>query len=68
MNVSPRDLVGAIAGETGIPGRSIGAIEIHDRFSFVDIPVTVCDEVVNVMNGSQIRGNRVAVEKAIPKR
>lgn len=67
MNVSPRDLVGAIAGETGIPGRSIGAIEIHDRFSFVDVPVAVCEEVVAVMNGSQIRGNRVAVEKAVPK-
>ena len=68
MNVSPRDLVGAIAGETGIAGRIIGAIEIHDRFSFVDVPVAVSEDVMAVMNGSQIRGNRVAVEIAIPKR
>jgi ATP-dependent RNA helicase DeaD len=67
MRVEPRDLVGAIAGETGIPGRSIGVIEIHDRFSFVEIPVHVADDVVNVMNGSTIRGFRVAVEKAAPK-
>ena len=66
MRVEPRDLVGAIAGETGIPGRSIGAIEIHDRFSFVDVPPDVADNVMNVMNGSQIRGFRVAVEKAVP--
>ncbi len=67
MHVAPRDLVGAIAGEAGIPGRSIGAIEIHDRFCFVEIPQDLADDVVNVMNGSQIRGFRVAVEKATPK-
>lgn len=67
MQVAPRDLVGAIAGESGIPGRSIGAIEIHDRFSFVEIPAELADDVMNVMNGSQIRGFRVAVEKAVPK-
>lgn len=67
MQVAPRDLVGAIAGESGIPGKSIGAIEIHDRFSFVEIPVELADDVMNVMSGSQIRGYRVAVEKAVPK-
>ena len=67
MHVAPRDLVGAIAGETGIPGRSIGAIEIHDRFCFVEVPVHLADDVMNVMNGSQIRGFKVAVEKAVPK-
>jgi ATP-dependent RNA helicase DeaD len=67
MRVEPRDLVGAIAGEAGIPGRSIGAIEIHERFSFVEIPTHVADDVMNVMNGSLIRGFRVAVEKAVPK-
>lgn len=67
MQVAPRDLVGAIAGESGIPGRSIGAIEIHDRFSFVEVPPELADDVVAVMNGSQIRGYRVAVEKATPK-
>lgn len=67
MQVAPRDLVGAIAGESGIPGRSIGAIEIHDRFSFVEIPAELADDVMHVMNGSQIRGFRVAVEKAVPK-
>ena len=67
MHVAPRDLVGAIAGETGIPGRCIGAIEIHDRFCFVEIPDHLADDVLAVMNGSQIRGFRVAVEKAVPK-
>ncbi len=67
MQVQPRDMVGAIAGETGIAGKIIGAIEIHERFSFVDVPVNVADEVMNIMNGCQIRGFKVAVEKAAPK-
>ncbi|MDL2267790.1 DEAD/DEAH box helicase [Desulfovibrio sp. OttesenSCG-928-G15] len=68
MHVAPRDLVGAIAGEAGIPGRSIGAIEIHDRFAFVEVPTHLSDDVITVMNGSQIRGFKVAVEKAVPKK
>ena len=67
MHVEPRDLVGAIAGETGIPGRSIGAIEIHEKFCFVEIPTEMADEVIKGMTGSQIRGYKVAIEKAQPK-
>jgi ATP-dependent RNA helicase DeaD len=66
MQVAPRDIVGAVAGEAGIPGRSIGAIEIHDRFSFVEVASELADDVMAVMNGSQIRGFRVAVERAAP--
>lgn len=68
MSVAPRDIVGAIAGECGIPGKNIGAIEIHDRFSFVEVPDTMAIDIMNVMNGSQIRGNRLAVQVAVPKK
>ncbi|MDL2279594.1 DbpA RNA binding domain-containing protein, partial [Desulfovibrio sp. OttesenSCG-928-G11] len=67
MKVEPRDLVGAIAGECGIPGRSIGAIEIHERFSFVDIPEELVEDVLRIMNGCQVRGFRVAMERAAPR-
>jgi ATP-dependent RNA helicase DeaD len=66
LQVTPGDLVGAIAGETGIPGRSIGAIEIHDALSFVDVPRALADEIVAVMNTAQIRGFRVTVKRAGP--
>ena len=36
--VRPADLVGAIANEAGIDSREIGAIEITDRFSLVEVP------------------------------
>ncbi|HZH03565.1 MAG TPA: DEAD/DEAH box helicase, partial [Myxococcaceae bacterium] len=34
----PADLVGAIANESRLSGRQIGAIEIADRFSLVEVP------------------------------
>lgn len=36
-DVTPRALVGAITGESGIPGRSVGAIDIQNNFSIVEI-------------------------------
>lgn len=65
--VTPRDIVGAIAGETGLPGRMIGDIEIHDRFSFVEVPTEHAQQVMDTMNKSQIRGMRVSVDIAKPQ-
>jgi ATP-dependent RNA helicase DeaD len=66
LRVTPGDLVGAIAGETGIPGRSIGTVEIHDNLSFVDVPGKLADEIIEIMNTAQIRGFRVSVKRAAP--
>ncbi len=63
MRIGPRDIVGAIAGETGLPGKMIGAIDIRDRFSFVEVPTEHADEVMNVMSGNQIRGYPMVVER-----
>ena len=41
QGIRPGDIVGAITGETDLTGRQIGAIEIHDAFSLVDVPQTV---------------------------
>lgn len=54
----PQDLVGAIANEAGIPGRSIGAIDIYDRFSFVEVPAAQTERVVEVLQRTTIRGRR----------
>ena len=64
MRVRPQDFVGAIANEANIPGRSIGAIDIHDSFSFVDVPSGEAERVMDVMNSSSIKGKSVNVELA----
>ena len=65
--VGPSDIVGAIANEGGVPGKEIGAIDVHDRFTLVDLPGEYVEEVLRRMKGSRIRNYnaniRVAAER-----
>ena len=62
----PQDLVGAIANEAGIPGRAVGAIDIYDRFSFVEVPEADADRVVEALTHATIRGRQVGARRAGP--
>ncbi|TMR25033.1 DEAD/DEAH box helicase [Nonomuraea turkmeniaca] len=61
--VRPQDLVGAIAGESSLSGRDIGAIEIADRFSLVEVPQAAADEVIAALRRSTIKGRRPTVRR-----
>lgn len=63
-HLQPRDFVGAIAGEANIPGTSIGAIDIHDKFTYVDIPERDVRSVLHAMDGNTIKGKFVNVDVA----
>ena len=61
--IRPQDLVGAIAGESGLSAREIGAIQITDRFSLVEVPEPAADMVIAAMQRSTIRGRRPTVRR-----
>src|SRR5687767_14211086 len=61
--VRPQDLVGAIANEAGIAGALIGAIQITDRFSLVEVPEEVAEQVIKGLGKSNIRGKKVRVAR-----
>lgn len=61
--IRPQDLVGAIAGETALSGRDIGAIEIADRFSLVEVPGSAASEVIRALRETTIRGRKAAVRR-----
>jgi ATP-dependent RNA helicase DeaD len=61
-SIRPADLVGAIAGEAGIPSRAIGAIKIHDDYSLVEIPEELSERVITALKRTKIRGNKVTVQ------
>lgn len=67
QNIKPGDILGAIAGETGISGQEVGHIEMHDKFTFVEVPQEKAREIMSVMKTKQIKGNRLAVDIAVPK-
>ncbi|MDP9363286.1 MAG: DEAD/DEAH box helicase, partial [Chloroflexota bacterium] len=66
QGVRPQDIVGAIANEANIPGRAIGAIDILDAYSFVDIPESQVERVLQAMQRATIKGRPVGVEVAQP--
>ncbi len=61
--VRPKDLVGAIAGETSLSGRDVGSIEIADRFALVEVPDGAVDEVIDAMRRTTIKGKKVAFRR-----
>jgi ATP-dependent RNA helicase DeaD len=61
--VRPGDLVGAIANEAGIDSRDIGAIEIADRFSLVEVPDDAAEGIIEALRGTTIRGKRVMARR-----
>jgi len=61
--VRPGDLVGAITGESGIEGRSIGAIEINDAFSLVEVPADRADDIVVALRGTKNRGLKPPIRR-----
>jgi len=62
--ISPSNIVGAFAGETGIPGSVLGQIQIDSRHTYVDVPKEMAKEIVQKMEGAFIKGKRVMVEIA----
>jgi ATP-dependent RNA helicase DeaD len=66
--IRPHDLVGAIANETSLSGRQIGAIEITHHFSVVEVPAAKVDEVITALQASTIKGRKARVERYRPPR
>jgi ATP-dependent RNA helicase DeaD len=66
--VRPADIVGAIANEAGIPGRAIGAIELFERFSFVEVPGQQAERVLRALKQTTIRGRKISPSVAKPRR
>lgn len=68
QNVRARDIVGAIAGETGLSGKLIGTIDVYDKYTFVEVPKEYAKDVLKIMNNTQIKGKPINVEPANKKR
>ena len=64
QNVKPGDILGAIAGESGMPGKMVGSIDMYDKYTFVEVPRENADAVLNAMKDVKIKGKNIHMEKA----
>ncbi|WP_437798835.1 DEAD/DEAH box helicase [Sorangium sp. So ce693] len=61
--IRPADLVGAIANEASLSSRDIGAIEIADGFSTVEVPADAADAVIEALRATRLKGRKVQVRR-----
>jgi ATP-dependent RNA helicase DeaD len=62
--VTTADIVGKIAGVTRLPADVVGAIDIHQRHTLVDVRETEADFIVKKLNGIKVKGIALAPARA----
>ena len=65
--VKPGNIVGAIANEAGIEGRSIGPIQIYGGHSTIDLPSGMPDDVREILDSTRVVGRELKIREATPK-
>jgi ATP-dependent RNA helicase DeaD len=59
----PGNIVGAIANEANISSKNIGAIEIYDNFSTVDLPKGLAKETQEVLQKTRVAGRPLSLRE-----
>ena len=67
QGIRPGDILGAIAGESGMPGKLVGAIDMYDKYTFVEVPCEYGKDVLEAMKNVKIKGRSVNMEPANQK-
>jgi ATP-dependent RNA helicase DeaD len=62
--IAPRDIVGAIMGETGLPPEVVGTIDIRERHLFADVASEHANAIIAKLNRTRIKDQRVKVKVA----
>jgi ATP-dependent RNA helicase DeaD len=67
-HVRPQDIVGAFTAEAGIPGTTIGTIDLFDDFTLVEMEPRAARKVLEMAGTLTLRGRDAHVTKARPQR
>ncbi|MEA2428000.1 MAG: ATP-dependent helicase DeaD, partial [Thermoleophilaceae bacterium] len=60
--LEPKDVIAAIVDNTELEGEDVQNVRMLERFSFLDVPRDLADDVVAKVNGKRVRGVPVKVE------
>ncbi len=64
QGVAPIDFVNSVAGETGLPGKVVGKVDVRERHSFVDVASEHVNGILAKLNRAEIKGHKVKVKVA----
>jgi len=62
--IRPSDIVGTIAFHANIPGYTIGKIRIEDKFTFVDVPEDLVEQVLKHNGNYRLGKEKLTLTKA----
>ncbi len=62
--IKPIDIVNAISGETGLPGKVVGTVDVREKHLFVDVDSENANAIIAKLNRTQIKGHKVKVKEA----
>lgn len=64
----PGDLLGAVTGEAGVAGDTVGRIDIKESHALIEVQDTVAQKVIKALNGITIRGRSVRADFDRPRK
>jgi ATP-dependent RNA helicase DeaD len=62
--IKPIDIVNAVAGETGLPGKVVGTVDVRERHLFVDVDAEHANGIIAKLNRAEIKGHKIKVKVA----
>ncbi len=62
MGITPIDIVNAISGETGLPGKVVGTVDVRERHLFVDVATEHAHGIIAKLKRAQIKGREIKVK------
>jgi ATP-dependent RNA helicase DeaD len=67
QGIRPNDLLEAIAQEAGVNGADIGAIDIYDNFTFIDVAERLVEQVIGALQSATLHGRTFKIDVALPR-
>jgi ATP-dependent RNA helicase DeaD len=64
MGVSAADVVETIMGQTGLPAKVVGTVDVRERHLFADVASEHANSILARLNRGQIKGRKIKVKVA----
>jgi len=64
MGVTETDVIGTILGETGLPRRVVGPVDLRERHLFVYVASEHANSIISKLNRTQIKGRKAKAKVA----
>ncbi|HYG24852.1 MAG TPA: DEAD/DEAH box helicase [Verrucomicrobiae bacterium] len=64
QEIKPLDIVNAVSGETGLPGKVVGTVDVRERHLFVDVDSEHTNSIIAKLNRASIKGHKVKAKVA----